>query len=430
MLSTGDAWLSKRDRSIPGLATLLDDSALVAVLQTNLPSLNIQGIRPYYVNYKPGTKCLVAFHIKTADNNLIAYVVAYGPNAQIKLQKARELNNSMKNSEPVVLELEAYDAACYFFPIDCGLKSIRRLATPEMKIKLLRRVFKEHPNLCNGSLHFLRYKPERRLVARLDTKDGPKAVVKFYTPAGYEAASTCAEALNSRGPLKLARKLGHSNKHHILAFEWKTGCLLRDILVDCKSTTSEKTSSVELTGTALAQLHTYQSDSLKIRTHEDEHRRLQIQAVTIGCLCPELSKIAERLVRLIIRKLDETPPGMLTIHSDFYDQQVLLNNQEAMILDLDQAEQGDAAADLGLFIAHLERDGVRNTLPLPDVEIFADALVRGYRQIHESPPSKTIRLYTAMGLLYLAAEPFRHREAEWPERIEAILSRAEVILSN
>lgn len=430
MLSTGDAELSRRDRSIPGLATLLDDSALFAVLRKHLPSLNIQGIRPYYVNYKPGTKCLVAFHIETAENDLIAYVVAYGSGAQFKQQKARELNSSMEDPELVVLNLEVYDAVCYFFPTDCGLKSIRRLATSEMKTTLLRRLFKDNPSLYNGNLHFLRYKPERRLVARLDTKDGPKAVVKFYTPAGYETAKICARALSSHGPLKLARILGHSNKHHILAFEWQTGCVLREILVDNESTTSEKTSSVELTGAALAQLHAYKSKKLEIRTRDGEHQRLQTQAVTIGSLCPDLTKITERLVRRIIRQLDETPSAMSTLHSDFYDQQVLINNQRARILDLDQAERGDAAADLGLFIAHLERDGVRKSLPLKDVEILADALVRGYRQIHESPPSKTIRLYTAMGLLYLAAEPFRHREPEWPERIEAILARAEAILSN
>lgn len=428
MLSTGDAELARRDRSIPGLTALLDNHALVAILRSHLPSLNIQNIRPYYVSYKPGTKCLVAFHIDNAENDLIAYIVAYGSDAQIKLQKASELYRSREEQEQIVLELEAYGAVCYFFPNDCGLKSIRRLATPELKIKLLRRVFPESPGLYNGSLHYLRYKPERRLVARLDTKVGPTAVVKFYTPSGYETAKASANALSSQGPFKLAKQIGHSNKHHILAFEWQQGCLLRDILIGGEFTTGEKTNSVEITGAALAQLHKFNSETLEIRTNVREHRRLQAQAVTIKHLCPNLNNVAERLVRSIIRQLDEKPLSISTLHNDFYDQQVLLDQQNAMILDLDQVQRGDAAADLGLFIAHLERDAVRNSLPSKNVEMLADSLIQGYRQIHESPSSKMLRLYTAIGLFYLAAEPFRHREPDWPERIEALLVRAETIL--
>jgi hypothetical protein len=39
-----------------------------------------------------------------------------------------------------------------------------------------------------------------------------------------------------------------------------------------------------------------------------------------------------------------------------------------------------------------------------------------------------MHLYTAIGLLYLAAEPFRYREADWPERMTALVQLADNIL--
>jgi aminoglycoside phosphotransferase (APT) family kinase protein len=157
--------------------------------------------------------------------------------------------------------------------------------------------------------------------------------------------------------------------------------------------------------------------------------RLQAQANTIAQLCPELTRTVERLVQRIAAQLSELQPVIRVLHGDFYDQQVMLgSNNTAIILDIDQAELGDPAADLGLFIAHLEREELRNKLSAQEVDTFSDALIQGYCDVCRSQESATIHLYAAIGLLYLAAEPFRYREPDWPERIAAILSRADTVL--
>ncbi|MEN8207499.1 MAG: phosphotransferase [Pseudomonadota bacterium] len=430
MLSQGDAALVRRDRTIPGLATVLDSDAFLAALRLHMPGVDLQSIHPDYVRYKPLTRCLVAYRIKTADTELVLYANAYGPDATVRLKKAHELHHTNGPHGPGVLVMESRATAVYIFPTDRRLKALRHLTSASETRKLLQQLIPQQPALHDGTLSLLRYKPERRYVARLDTAQGPRAVVKFYNPAGYAAAKTGAMTFVSRGPLRLARTAGFSDRHHILAFEWQNGQLLRDILVDSEATATDKAAAMQLTGAALAGLHAHPAGSLGLRSRDGELRRMQAQAVTLEHLCPALARPARRLLRRITTRLQDTPASSLALHSDFYDRQVLITDDTAMLLDLDQVELGDPVADLGLFIAHLERDALQDRLSAETVGMLTDALLQGYQQVRQGSMSAAIRGYTAIGLLYLAAEPFRYREPDWVERTAAILSRADKILDS
>src|SRR3972149_4862582 len=110
--------------------------------------------------------------------------------------------------------------------------------------------------------------------------------------------------------------------------------------------------------------------------------------------------------------------------------QVLLADDTVAFLDLDRAVCSDSAADLGLFIAHLERDALRGNISTSQVESLGNSLLEGYGfGVGLDIPSR-IELYTAAGLLQLAPDPFRHREPNWPERTEATLDRVEGILNS
>lgn len=428
MLSSGDADLARRDPAIPGLATILDSDAFLAALRSLLPGVSLRSIRPNYARYKPMTRCLVGYRIETADGELVAYAGAHGPDAAVKLQKARELQSTEGPYGPAALVMDDCATAVYLFPTDRRLKALRRLASAGETRNLLTKLFPRQSALHDGALHLLRYKPERRYVARLDTAQGAQAVLKCYTPGGYAAAKAGAETFVSRGALRLARSAGYSDRHHILAFDWQAGRPLQDILADSGVALSGKIAAVRLTGAALAELHAHPAGRLPQRTREAELRRLQAQAVTVENLCPQLARSARPLVERIASELEATPAITRALHSDFYDQQVLITDDAAIILDLDQTELGDPAADLGLFIAHLERAALQDRLSAETVATLADTLVQGYHEAGPGPTATAIRLYTAIGLLYLAAEPFRYREPDWPERIAALLSRADSVL--
>ncbi len=428
MLSPADADLVKRDPALPGLVTLLDPEAFVETLRPHLAGFDLRCARLSYVRYKPGMNCLARYQLVVDGIELYAYAKAHGPDAPIKLDKTREWDDAPSPLGIGSLVLHDHAISVYLFPNDRKLKTLPRLADPDTKHKLLRKSLPERPDLWEGTLVPLRYKPERRYVARLDTDEGPQAVLKFYTPLGYSLAKQRIRAMTSSGPLRMARRVGHSDRYQILAFEWLPGRLLRETLRDSDIHDTRKADAVIRVGESLNQLHTLESGDLPYRSPEEQAIRLRTQAQTLGHLCPHLAAYAEQLAEQIASEFVQQPHSKRTLHGDFYDQQLLVTDDSVAIIDLDEAEVGDPMLDLGLFTAHLERDALRGDLTATAVKSFTDALIRGYTQSSPGSSAKTLRLYTAIGLLQLAHDPFRDREPSWPERIEALLDRAQELL--
>jgi hypothetical protein len=428
MLSHADAKLVARESAIPGMATVLDTEVLTGHLRNRLPGLDIKVIQQGYVHYKPATNCLVAYRLVTADAEYPFYAKAYGSDAQVKLHKARRLSGIATLPGSGALVLDHIATAVYLFPVDYRLKSLKRLAEPEKLRNLIKEFYPGQPELHEGRLTSLNYKPERRYVARLDLAEKPQAVIKFYNPAGYNAARTAARGFESRGELQLAQLAACSDRFLALACDWLEGNMLNELLGQSDVAQQQKIAALQQTGAALADLQRQQPEGLAHRTADSEHSRLAAQAETIGHLAPDLYPSSRQLAKRLADALGDRPPAICALHGDFYDRQVLIRDGKAVILDLDNAALGDPAADPGLFIAHLERNVLRNELDTDDRTRFADAFLQGYLQEGQQPDEERIRLYTAIGLFYLAAEPFRYREPEWPARIEALLERIEAII--
>jgi len=147
----------------------------------------------------------------------------------------------------------------------------------------------------------------------------------------------------------------------------------------------------------------------------------------LGQVCPALVGRARELAGRLAALLRDLATVDRPLHGDFYAKQVL-QGPDVGVLDFDEAGRGDPALDLGLFIAHLERDVVRGTIPPDRVEPVRASLLEGYRSAAELPDPARVGLYTAVGLLRLAPHPFRSREPQWPERTGAMLERAEAVL--
>ncbi|UCH47063.1 MAG: phosphotransferase [Betaproteobacteria bacterium] len=434
MLSRADSKLVGREHSMPGLATVLDAEALAAAWRAKDPAIGIERLSPYYAHYKPGTRCLVGFRISKADcpGELLCYAAAYGPDAASKLPKAREMaqgKSSLAHNSMVILE--DIDTVVYTFPADRRLKGLERLASPQPRGNMLRRLLYKQPDYAEATLQTLRYKPERRYVARLDTPEGRRAVVKFYDAPGYRTALHAVQAFASAGASHLAPCTGHLDTHRVLAFDWQPGSTLQTLLSGPDTADNQRTQALELAGAALAGLHAQRPGNLPRRTRDTVRARLRAQAGTIGQLCPELNAVAASLAQDLAVRLDHTPFLPAALHGDFNAEQILIDNDgRATILDLDWAHLGDPAADFGLFLAHLERLALRGAPCSGQIDRYRDALTRGYGRQRNLPGAAAVAFHTAIGLFYRAAEPFRYRETGWPELIGALLARAREILND
>ncbi len=410
MLVPPDEVLVRRERWLPGLATILDPDAFVAALRTLVPDAEPREARPVLARFASGERCLVLYRLRIGDRSIDVHATACRPERLAALAGAGAI-------------LPEHAVAVSFFPHDRKLPALARFDGHTAQSRLLRRLLPQLPALHGATVTTLSYKPERRWVAMLEGADGSRAALKLHAGRDFARAGASAAALRPRGALRLAQPIGASERHAALAFAWAMGRSLRDSLADASSALRD----AELTGAALAALHAQDPAALPLRSRAAEGAALEAAADAVAALVPAIGLRARRLAEGLSGRLLREPRGERPIHGDFYAKQVLVEAEYAVLLDLDQAACGDPAADLGYFAAHLERDPQRGLLPAALAAPALAALLDGYAAIAAPPTAERLALYTAAGLLRLAPQHFRSREPDWDAGITATLARAEAI---
>ena len=424
MLSSIDIALVRRDSALPGLATLLDPSAFLTALRSAFPKVQMQSAKLSYLRYKFQTSCLAQYEIQTSDSTIGLHAVAHRADAEGKLRKFEQKTPAASGAIFTRVLLRETFIALYPFPEDDGLKVLPYLFDDKTRRQLLFEMLPEATQLWDSALETLAYKPKRRYVASLRS-EAARTVLRHYTPSGYRCAEGNTESFCSQSLLRVPRFLGRSSQNHLIALEWLPGTLLSELLPDSKF----QPERLSLVGSALAELHAQDADNLTVLNREDESARLMSLADDLSLLCPELSLLSQTIAQRLASKVRALPKAYQPIHGDFYAKQVLLGKGNVGLLDFDEAVQSDGAADLGNFIAHLERDALQGNLGQSHLEEFQVALLTGYGDTAGESSLSRVRLYSAVGLFRLAMEPFRRHELDWLERIEALLLRVQSILN-
>jgi Phosphotransferase enzyme family len=425
MLNESDAAIAQRDPALPGLATLLDPVAFGVVLRRALPGLVLGPAKLVYV--KPATNYLVGYELTVNGEPLDIYAKTY-PQASAagELAKARERPGITGPLGPGRLALDEIATVVSVYPNDNKVKALSLLADDTSRVEVLRELLPHHPELWQGTLHHLRYKPERRAVLRLDSGGEPQAVLKLFTAHGYETARQASQPFTSRGALRLAPNIGHSDRHQILAFGWLPGRLLSKAMRD----PSFPAGRLKPVGAALAELHAQDAGGLPRQTDADVATALLAVADTLGELVPAIALRAHALAQRLAARMAATARCDRPVHGGFHARQVLLDdNNTAAIIDFDHARQGDPADDLGKFIAHLECKVIRGQLTAEQLGALKEGLLEGYAGTSGRPIAAHLDVHVSAVLLWLAVKFFRHRAPDWPQRIEAAVARAEALLA-
>lgn len=418
MLSSPDADLCRRDPALPGLRLLLDPDALAAKVDELGWRLPFENFAPAYLRYKPDTNCLVGF--STADNkSAISFYGKVFPRGTGKL-RAREGSIPGPGSRFTIVD-EGIELV--FFPAD------NRLALGE--------IFEPGPPSRFGSegvntsaaltapvaRTVLAYRPERRCVVFIRTDERAARVIKAYAKREFPAAAARAMALRAAvSNIPSLTSIDESNR--LLFFPWISGKVLRQNMED--GTVSH--SDLLATGTALAELHCQHVPSLPMRGKNVESGRLLDIAAMVGRLSPDLGTLAQGLAARIVDRLESMASDEATLHGDFGAKQVVIRDEDATLIDLDESARGKAAIDLGNFLARLEADVLGGRIPPDVIAPSRAAFLDGYAARKTIPPEPDISLATAIGLFRVAHEPFRMHVPDWPARMRALLLRVEAVL--
>lgn len=405
---------------LPGLGTVLDVEAFAAALRCAVPGKEIEACEPLYLKYKPQTNCVAGYRLRIEGAVAEIYAKAYPLSADEQLSRATRKPGIAGPLGLGRLLMEENGIVISCFPNDGKVRTLAALATETTRRELMGELAPSRPELWEGQLEKIAYKAERRYVGRWRGRQGAQAALKVYTQHGYAAARQRAQMFRPREVLQLAPELGRSDRQRTLAFEWSPGRSLYEALPDSQLDLE----AVVRIGRALAELHAQRPEGLPQRDLEHERDMLLQEAAWLSWVCPRLGRRSEPFARMLAHRLLESPAASCPIHGDFHSRQVLVNGSEVTLIDFDEAVWSDPAADLGNFVAHLERAVVRGLTPASQVEPMREALWEGYRVSNDNELGNRVRLYTAIGLFRLAPRCFRYREPDWPERAEALLDRA------
>ncbi len=425
MLSWGDEALVRRDPELAGLGVLLDAEALAAQLAAARTDLGLRAVRADYLRYKPGTRCLAGLVLETdALGSVRGHAVVHGRDAEVKLRKTEEAARRTGATASLAL-LPELGLSLSLFPFDRKLRVLRRLMDPEAAAERLAPVLGEAHR--PSSLEALAYKPERRYVAAARAHGKPVAALKLFARGDDMAAAAririAGETARDGERLNVPRLLAHLPRWRLLVLAWLDGLPLREAL-----SSAAALPALERVGAALAELHGRPTAGLPAPGPRAGARAVFAAAEHVGWLLPSAGRRVRRLAERVAADLDGAACDAF-VHGDFYDKQVLLQDERVGVLDFDASHRGDAAEDLGLLLAHLEVARLAGERVTPDAASAERALVEGYAQHREPPSAARLRLQRAAGLLCLAPHPFRARRATWWDEVEAVVAAATGALS-
>lgn len=141
---------------------------------------------------------------------------------------------------------------------------------------------------------------------------------------------------------------------------------------------------------------------------------------------------AHLLAQRIARESETCAPlPAIAVHRDYYLDQLLDRDGQAVLFDLDDARQGEAALDVGNFLAHL----FLRPLQFPEVAAACAAarapFLATYHELAAPPPTwrERLRLYEATSLLRLAG--VYAGRPRWADHLpERLLDACEQCLAN
>lgn len=406
MLSSADRAICARDPALPGLAEILDASAMASIL-------GLRSLVPTYLRYKPGVSCTAAF-LHPDAGPLAAYAYPRDRYAEIR-------SRADMSSDPMVSFLDAKCILVVPARLDPHLRALRRFLDPARRPKYLRKVISRREGFCKGEIRLLRYKPGRRLVARIDWKGKPRVALKITGAQDFNSALIGAAGAAAHGGASL---VGASSLLRALVTGWVEG---ESICPELLGYTPD-IAAVSAAGAALANLHTDPFRPAASVMPADDAGALSVVADDLAFLDVDLSRQAKSIGTEISLRISDAHFVPALVHGDFSADQIVISKDRPVIIDWDNAACGDPSRDIGTFLARLDAQAEDGFLTRSEADNLGAALVEGYAREAGAFPS-VHTAHHARALLLIASEGFRMRRPNWPDRAAALIGRAAALVS-
>ncbi|WP_176473819.1 phosphotransferase [Actibacterium ureilyticum] len=273
------------------------------------------------------------------------------------------------------------------------------------------------PQFDASSATLIRLKPRRRALVRYR---GPGGVVLGKMRAkGQDAVAPAVQAglrkmgLDGRDGIGVPRVLGSFADPPLWLQEEVAGTPLGQ-LIDGQ----DAAMAMRRAGRALSRLHLVPPQSSRRWRHADELAVLS-KAVADGPYADLATLAAERLAAL-------PPAPEVGLHRDFYFDQVVVGHDILWLVDLDLHARGDAAIDVGNFLAHLTELDLRRGGDGRGYAALAESFVQGYAVLGGPLDHARIDLFHWLSLARHVAIARRFADRRHTVPVIAALCRAKL----
>lgn len=164
-------------------------------------------------------------------------------------------------------------------------------------------------------------------------------------------------------------------------------------------TEPEGVSVAEQVADALYKLHRHGPIPTRRHSVADELGILATQLSVVVRTQPRWRSRIERILEACRHRATSIPPGPeLPIHRDFYPDQVLIDGPRTYLLDLDLYAHGDAAVDVGNFVAHAQEYALRLYGDAGALDGPTEHFVAHYLTKNTDTSRDAVRVYTTLSL--------------------------------
>lgn len=393
------------DEQLPGLRFLFDTSSLSRRLdKRNVEILNVR--------YKPKTSCLISYRASGKGGEQYVHAKAFA---------ADDWPTRKEKFSDSVLVDDDLAVAVFSFPDDAELPQLGEFVRNPQSF-LGKVLFDEFLNRELTGYQILAYKPNRRLVARLDYGE-EHLVLKMHDSASFENVQESIAALKRLGFSDAPVRQGKSTRHQTFAHEWLHGTTL-DL---GEVSPSDCNSLLDQIFGYLDQLHqpiATKRVGLPVRVPGEGVKGVSNYLKTVS----PLGDLSNRLSDKILTNLS-TDYSPTLIHGDFYDHQLIVNENRVRACDFDNCCVSDPVIDLANMIAHLRLRVAQDQLPNSVADFVNEQVLRHLSESGGNELTSRFNWNTAACLFRLSTHPFRSGARDWVKTTDSVLQNVRSLVS-
>lgn len=404
------------------LGPLTDGAETTALLLR--AGLQVQHAEPTYIRHKPGTGTIVACRIDLAQGDSTwGYAHWYADRARAEeiWRKAIALHPTPSPAGPGVVRLDPH-TVCRLFPNDAALRRLRWWLEPR-KLKRSLDSCAEPGHRISGrgtSVQVLRYKPQRRVVLRVDLATGTRRrrmLVRYSARSDHGALGRLARHLRRHG-VAVPAPIGQFEDGHVTVDSFVDGTTLGSAALSGTAIDASELAA------AISRFHRSPPLEAKARPPLAALSNAQAGLRGLTSLHPASADVARSVTGALERTMPDPDESAVLLHGDLHGDNVLVSTDGVLFVDLERISLGPAAADLGQLLGHATAVGIHRadtTAPLLDL---ARAALDSYQSSGGLVDPGALAWYTAIALTEQAVLTARRLERDWPVRSIELLEAA------